>query len=67
MNNRINVLVILAVIIFTLGAKYIVPYESELKAYGFLGMALIIIFLSAIAIFFEYIFHKLYLKFKGKT
>ncbi|MGR6782826.1 hypothetical protein ACU5B6_26995 [Moritella viscosa] len=66
MKNRINILVIVAVIVFTVGAKYIQPFESDLKSYGFLGMAFIILLLSCITIFIEYILHKIYLGITGK-
>lgn len=67
MKNRVNVLIIIALIVFTLGAKYIQPYETDLKDYGFFGMALIIILLSGITILFEYLINKIYLMFKKKN
>ena len=65
MGNRTNIFVILAVIIFTFGAKYLQPFEADIKEYGFLGMAAVLFLFFFITMFFEYIIHKIYVLIKG--
>lgn len=65
MENRKNAFIIIAVIFFIFGAKYLQPYELEIKEYGFIGIALIIVTLSICSAVAEYCVHKIYLLFKG--
>jgi uncharacterized BrkB/YihY/UPF0761 family membrane protein len=53
LNRRINILVIVAFVIFMLAAKLLIPHEEELKDYGAFGAVLIVLILSLISYLIE--------------
>ena len=67
MTKRINVLVVIAVIIFTMVAKYIKPYESTINEYGFVAVGSIIIAACVLTFTLELLIYKLYLIYKKST
>ncbi len=67
MTNRINILVVIAVIVFTMIAKYIKPYESTINEYGFVAVGSIIIAACVLIFALELLINKLYLIYKKPT
>ena len=66
MQNRINVLIVVAMVVFIAAAKFLTPYESTINEYGFWLVGIIILFLCGLTFSIEFLILKAYVKFKNK-
>jgi len=66
MKNRINVLIVVAMVIFIVAAKYLTPYEPAINEFGFWLVGLIILMLCGLTFSIEFLIYKTYIKFKNK-
>jgi NAD/NADP transhydrogenase beta subunit len=66
MKNRVNVLIVVAMVIFIVAAKYLTRYEPAINEFGFWLVGLIILMLCALTFSIEFLIYKTYIKFKNK-
>ena len=66
MQNRINVLIVVAMVVFIAAAKYLTPYEPNINEFGFWLVGLIILILCGLSFSIEFLIFKTYIKFKNK-
>jgi hypothetical protein len=64
MERRKNIFIIIMMIVFIIGAKYLKPYEDDIKEYGIWSMILIIILFCFVSALIENIIHKAFKYFK---
>ena len=58
---------IIAVFVFIFGAKFVLPYEESLNQYGFIAIALIMLFFTFITYVIEHVVNKLLLRLFGSS
>ncbi|WP_441002843.1 hypothetical protein [Pseudocolwellia agarivorans] len=56
---------IIAVIIFIFGAKFVMPFEDDLKQYGFIAIALIMLVFTGITYLIENVINKICIRYFG--
>ncbi len=66
MQNRINVLIVVAMGVFIVAAKYLTPYEPTINEFGFWLVGIIILLLCGLTFSIEFLIYKTYNKFKNK-
>jgi hypothetical protein len=64
MEKRKNIFITIMILVFIFGAKYIKPYEDDIKEYGVVGMVLIIICFYAFSVLIESLIHKIFMYLK---
>ncbi|MCP4483033.1 MAG: hypothetical protein GY823_00480 [Flavobacteriaceae bacterium] len=66
MQNRINILIIVAIVVFIVAAKYLTPYEPTINEFGFWLVGIIILLLCGLTFSIEFLIYKIYLKLTNK-
>ena len=66
MQNRINILLVVAVVVFIAAAKYLTPYEIAINEYGFWLVGIIILLLCGLTFIIELIIYKIHIRYKNK-
>jgi len=66
MQNRINVLIVVALVVFIVAAKLLTPYETTINEYGFWFVGIIILLLCGLTFSIEFLIFKAYFKLKNK-
>ncbi|PHS60219.1 MAG: hypothetical protein COB03_00235 [Alteromonas sp.] len=67
LNRRVNILVVVAFVVFMLAAKLLMPFEEELKVYGAFGVVLIVLVLSLISYLIESLITRLIKVYRKKS